>query len=133
MQERESLEAFLNAIDAAPRALRRDGCDDWHITGKHGHIYVDGGGYLIVITTDESARRWGNIKRNLPLCKVTQDGDDGGALRLDRLPSPHEAEIIRNATGIRKRRYVTPEAKATLASRLSKKPYKTASGNPGLI
>jgi hypothetical protein len=45
MHERAHLEALLNAIDATPRALRRDACGDWHIGGKHGHILADGKGY----------------------------------------------------------------------------------------
>jgi hypothetical protein len=57
MHERAHLEALLNAIDATPRALRRDACGDWHIGGKHGHILADGKGYLIVVATECPVRR----------------------------------------------------------------------------
>jgi hypothetical protein len=41
---------------------------------------------------------------------VQQDGDDEGVLMLDRLPAPHEAAIIREATGIRKKRTISDES-----------------------
>ena len=40
---------------------------------------------------------------SLAFCRVTQDGDDEGCLHLDRLPTAAEAELIREAVGIRKR------------------------------
>jgi hypothetical protein len=45
---------------------------------------------------------------------VTQEGDDEGVLRLDRLPTPAEAEAIRDVIGIRRRRHLTAEALARL-------------------
>jgi hypothetical protein len=86
---------------------------DYAIRGKFGHIYPDGDGYLLCVHTNESARRWSGIKAKLtPFCRLTQDGDDEGALHLDHLPTPAEAELIRDALGIRKRRELTPEALA---------------------
>ena len=82
---------------------------DWGIHGKLGHIYADGAGYLLCVSTEESPRRWTYVKRRLGFCIVTQDGDDEGCLRLDRLPAPHEADAIREAIGIRKRRQTTSE------------------------
>jgi hypothetical protein len=103
MHERAHLEALLNALDASSRALRRDGCGDWHIKGKRGHILADGKGWLIV-ATDESIRRWTNVKRRLSFCRITQDGDDDGCLHLDRLPSAAEAELIRDAVHVKRKR-----------------------------
>jgi hypothetical protein len=34
---------------------------------------------------------------------ITQDGDDEGVARLHDLPAPEQAEVIRDALGIRKR------------------------------
>jgi hypothetical protein len=76
MHERAHLETLLTALDATPRALRRDACSDWTIRGKHGQIVADGKGWLIVVATDESTRRWTNVKRRLSFCRITQDGDD---------------------------------------------------------
>jgi hypothetical protein len=97
MHERAHLESLLNALDASPRALRRDGCGDWMIRGKHGHILADSKGYLITVATDESSRRWNSVKKRLSFCRITQDGDDEGCLHLDRLPTRAEADLIRDA------------------------------------
>jgi hypothetical protein len=110
------LDSLLDALDASPVALRRDQCGDWAIAGKLGHVYQDSDGYLLCVTTDESPRRWTNVKQRLAFCHVSQDGDDEGCLRLDRLPAPHEAEVIREALGIRKRRHLCPDALAKARS-----------------
>jgi hypothetical protein len=108
MNERAHLEILLTALDATPRALRRDGCGDWAIEGKCGYIYADGSGFLIVIITGDSIRRWANAKGKLTFCRVTQDGDDEGCLHLDHLPMPPEAELIREALRIKcKHHYAT--------------------------
>ena len=60
-----------------------------------------------------TVQRWKKTKRLLP-GKVSQDGDDEGTLRLDRLPTAAEAELIRDLIGIRKRRHVTAEALSNL-------------------
>jgi hypothetical protein len=118
--DRASLLALLAALDASPRALQRDLSrgegrnGDWGIRGKLGHIYADGSGYLLCVTTDESPRRWTNVKARLRFCHVTQDGDDEGCFHLNRLPAQHEVEAIREALGIRKRRVLTPKGRAQL-------------------
>jgi hypothetical protein len=112
---------LLTALDASHVALRRDlnGKGDIGIHGKLGHIYADGTGFLLCITAkderDQSPRRWTNIKRRLAFCRLTQDGDDEGCLRLDRLPTSAEAALIREALGIRKRRTLTEGGRAQLA------------------
>jgi hypothetical protein len=130
MHERSKLETLLNALDASPRALRKDGCGDWTIRGKTGQIFADDDGWLIVIQTDESTRRWTNIKRRLSFCRVTQDGDDEGFLHLDRLPNAAKAERIRDAIHLRRKRHYTPEqltTKAALATGLSRSTTKSPS------
>ena len=107
-QVRSRLEMLLGALDASLTALRLDGCGDWVIFGKLGHIYIDGQGFLLYATTGESARRWFNVKQRLSFCRLTQDGDDEGCLHLDRLPTKIEASAIRKALGIRKRRHLPP-------------------------
>ena len=76
---RSRLETLLGPLDASPTALRLDGCGDWAIIGKLGHIYIDyldGRGFLLCVTAGESARRWFNVKQRLSFCRLTQDGDD---------------------------------------------------------
>jgi len=112
--DRASLLALLAALDASPRSLRRDDCGDYAINGKHGHVYADGSGYLLCVTTGESPRSWTGVKRRLGFGQLRQNGDDEGSLQLDRLPAPHEAAAIRDALGIRKRRTMTSEGLSQL-------------------
>jgi hypothetical protein len=124
--ERARLETLLTTLDATPRALRRDDCGDWAIKGKRGHICADGRGLLMVVSPGGSVRRWTNIKRKLDFCRVTQDGDDGGCLRLDHLPTPKEADLIRHGLRIKRKRQLTPDQRATRAARLKKKTTRDA-------
>jgi hypothetical protein len=116
--DRSQLEELLDALNASPTALRLDGCGDWAIVGKFGQIVSDGQGFLLCITTGESARRWFNVKQRLSFCRVTQDGDDEGCLCLGHLPAMIEAGAIREALGIRKRRQVSAAAMVQAISAL---------------
>jgi hypothetical protein len=118
--EHAHLEALLAALDATRRALRRNTCGDWTIRGKRGHIYADGSGFLIVVSPGDSIRRWTNTKRKLDFCRVTQDGDDEGCLHLDHLPTPKEADLIRETVRIRRKRRYTPDQLADITARLKK-------------
>jgi hypothetical protein len=120
MNERTHLETLLTALDATPRALRRDSCGDWAIKGKRCYIYADGTGFLIVVSTGNFIRLWTNTKLKLAFCRVTQDGDDEGCLHLDHLPTAAEADLIRDALGIKRKRHYTPDQMATIAARLKK-------------
>jgi hypothetical protein len=113
---RAQLERLVVALDASPRSLQRDQCDDWQIRGKLGHVYVDGAGYLLIVMSDESARRWNSVKARLHFCYLLNDGDDEGCFHLDRLPTPAEVAVIREALGIRKRRHLSDDAKAKAQS-----------------
>ena len=124
--ERAHLETLLTALSATRRAFWRDTCGDWAIWGKRGHIYADGSGFLIVVCTGGFIRLWANTKRKLDFCRVTQDGDDEGCLHLDHLPTPKEAELIRHALRIKRKRQLTPDQRATRAARLKKKPTRDA-------
>jgi hypothetical protein len=130
--DRVRLQALLTALDASPVAVQRDlhrgegRGGDYGIRGKQGHIYVDGDGFLLCVTAkderEQSPRRWTNIKHRLAFCRLTQDGDDEGCLRLDRLPTLAETIPIREALGIKRKRHLTPEAVASLKDRLSARP-----------
>lgn len=115
--DRQRLQALLTALDATPRALRRDPCGTFAIMGKAGHIFADGLGYLLCVCTGELVRRWTGVKSRLRFCRVTQDGDDEGCLHLDRLPTRTEASAIREALGIRQRTHFSAETIASLRSR----------------
>ena len=125
---REHLETMLEALDASPGALRRPACRGWtgdyQITGRLGHILADGDGCLLHIHTGDTdkptPRRWNNVKGRLAFCRLMQDGDDEGILRLDRLPTAAEADLIREALGIRKRRHLSDEELARVTSALER-------------
>jgi hypothetical protein len=120
MYERARLERLLTALDATARVVRRDSCRDWVIKGERGYIYADGCGFLIVVSTGDSIRLWANTKRKLDFCRVTQDGDDQGCLHLDRLPTPAEADLIRDALRIKRKRHYRPDQLPSITARLSK-------------
>ncbi len=106
------LETLLTALDASPLALRRDKCAEWAINGRLGHIFADGAGFLLCVTTGGSIRRWTKVKQRLGFCRVTQNGDNEGCLRLDHLPTPVEAATIRKALRIRRLRHLSSQAMA---------------------
>jgi hypothetical protein len=102
--------ALLTALNAWDRALRRDECGTWTIIGMRGtvHTWGDGRTWALYVAC-RSAQHWTWTKKRLTFCKVTQDGDDEGVLRLHRLPTPQEAEAIRDILGVRKRMEFSPE------------------------
>jgi hypothetical protein len=111
----EQQRSMLAALNASRPQLRRDECGDWRINGSSGYIYADGSEFLLGVQC-QSPRAWTFAKRQLAFCRVTQDGDDEGCLHLDHLPDIAEAQTIRTVLGIRKRRDMTPESLAKLAS-----------------
>jgi hypothetical protein len=108
--DREQQRLLLTALNAWDRALRRDECSAWCITGKHGSIHTWGDGKTWVLWVGcRSALHWTWIKKRLGFCTVEQDGDDEGCLRLHELPTVEQAEEIRRALGLRKRVEISPE------------------------
>jgi hypothetical protein len=94
---------LLAALGAWDRALRRDELAAWCIQGTRGRIYTDGKGWVIYVS-GRSVRHWSAVRARLAaFCTVTQNGDDEGVARLHDLPAPEQAEVIRDALGIRKR------------------------------
>jgi hypothetical protein len=116
MHERAKLETLITSLDASPRSLRRDSCGDWQIRGRQGHVYADGKGFLIVVTTDASSRRWNNVKTRLAFCRITKDGDDEGCLHIARLPTPAEADLIREAIDLKRRVHLSDAERERRAS-----------------
>jgi hypothetical protein len=96
---------LLVALGARECALRLDECECWRIGGNRGHIYTWGDDQSwVMYCRCRSSKAWAFAKRRLAgYAKVTQDGDDEGCLRLDRLPTADEAATIRDLLGIPKR------------------------------
>src|SRR6185295_9555279 len=91
------------ALGAWDRALRRDELAAWRIQGTRGHIYTDGKAWVMYVA-GRSVRHWSAVRTKLAtFATITQDGDEEGVARLHDLPAPEQAEVIREALGIRKR------------------------------
>lgn len=126
--DRARLLTLVDALGARASTLRRDECGDWRITGKLGWIYAasaldapDRPGFQIYcrcapeFAEPTSSQAWTWAKKALAFCRVTQDGDMEGMLFLERLPTPTEAEIVRDKLGIPKKRDVSDEERARLS------------------
>jgi hypothetical protein len=124
MTDLERLRALADALNASKLAIRRDllhgegySGDDYGLFGSAGHVYVNGSGFWLYVQCSDAPRRWTNIKRSLgAFCHLVNDGDDEGAFILDDLPTTEQAEAIRAALRIRKRRQMTEEGLAALES-----------------
>src|SRR5687767_12878433 len=96
--------ALVAALSSSSTSLRRDECGAWRINGRRGHSYAWGDNQTAVMYVDSgSARSWTSHKRRLGFCRVTQNGDTEGCLRLMALPTPQQAAVIREVLGVRKR------------------------------
>jgi hypothetical protein len=132
--DREQQKSLLGALRASDRALQRDECNAWTIAGTRGTIHTWGDGTTWVLYVRcRSALHWGWTKKKLAFCTVTQDGDDEGCLRLHQLPTPAQAEAIRDAVGIRKRREISETERERLrAFAFERNPRSEATGEQNI-
>jgi hypothetical protein len=110
VRQRPALIAFAEALGSASTTLRRNDNGDWRIKGRLGFIYAipgtldePGRERFLLYCERETKQAWTWAKKFLSICTVTQDGDTEGVLFLDRLPTPAEAETIRDVIGVAKR------------------------------
>jgi hypothetical protein len=89
----------------AKAAMILDDCELWIIEGKRGYIssWGDGETFLIYVGC-RSSKHWIATKKRLEFCKVTQDGDEEGCLRLFELPTANQAQSLRKALQIHQRK-----------------------------
>ena len=74
--DRTQQKALLAALGAWDRALRRDECGAWCISGNHGRVYTWGDGKTWVMhVTCQSSKQWTYARGRLGFCEVTQDCD----------------------------------------------------------
>jgi hypothetical protein len=111
--DRELLLNLASTLSVSKARLKRDGCGDWIIRGRRGHILTDGIAMYVYLAC-KTKRRWENAKSALGLV-ATQDGDTEGVLRLDDLPSEPLAETLRRLLGLRKSVRPSDKQRATLA------------------
>ena len=124
--DKQQLRSMLTALDVAGNQMRLDECRTWTIMGKRGYVATWGdGARWFIYCAPGSGRKWNNLRRDLsPLGKCTQDGDDEGIIRLDRLPTAEEATAIRKAVGLIKRPPINPEVVKANLSRPSVSPVQ---------
>jgi hypothetical protein len=115
--QRSALLELVKTLGCRDNALRRDECSDRRINGKQGHIYSVPEGFQLVFFARCGVTEWDGdgphiedytgAKRALIFCRLAQDGTGEGIFLLDRLPTPGEAEIIRDTLAIAKKREVS--------------------------
>lgn len=113
-RDKVQLAELLAALNGSPSALRRDDAELWILRGRPGcyaATWGDGKSWQLVVAPEEiiSVRQWTYHKTRLAFAELTQDGDAEGCFRLHRLPTPAEAETIRDIIGIRKCVELSPE------------------------
>jgi hypothetical protein len=116
-QDKLLLQTLSDALDISHQRIRLDPCRDWNIVGTRGHVFTDTKLWYVFVAAT-SKRRWNNIKNNLAFMEVSQDGDEEGILKLERMPTPLEAKTIRAVIGLRPRTKPTEEQKAELRDRI---------------
>jgi hypothetical protein len=126
-KQREALLSLRGALGCRDNALRRDECSDWRISGKQGWVYTVPEGFQLVFFARTGVNEWDGegphiedyvrAKRNLIFCRLAQDGTGEGIFVLDRLPTPDEAEVIRDTLVISKKRDMGEPSEAQMAAR----------------
>jgi hypothetical protein len=126
-KQREALLLFRLALNCRDNALRRDECSDWRINGRQGHIYAVPEGFQLVFFARNGVNEFDGdgphiedylkAKRDLIFSRLAQDGTGEGIFMLDRLPTPAEAEVIRDTLGIFKRKDMGEPTDAQLTAR----------------
>ncbi len=117
--DRKLLLELCNHLEISKNNLKRDGLDYWNLFGRRGKIDTDSVFWYLRVSCN-SKRTWRRVKESLPTMVLWQDGDDEGALRLQRYPTKEEAQKIRNIVGFRRTIKFTEEQKEMLKNRLQK-------------
>ena len=104
--DRACLELMREALNAAHNGVRLDECRMWTVRGSRGYVSTWGDGQTWMLAVgSKTPRHWTFAKQRIAsfpgLAQLTQDGDEEGAFRLMRLPTPAEAAERRHAAGVR--------------------------------
>ncbi len=103
--DKAQLHLMLTALDAAQSQMRLDACRAWTLRGKRGYLATWGDGHRrFIYCCPGTVGKWNRMRQALsPLGHCTQDGDAEGIIRIDTLPTPEQAALIRKAIGLAKR------------------------------
>lgn len=91
------LQEMAERMNCSQSKIKLDGCGDWNIFGRNGHLYTDGLGVLFFYYAPNSIRKWNNFKKRFNFMEVHVDGDDEGISAMYRLPTEEEGEMLRKA------------------------------------
>ena len=116
-EDKKLLQKLSEALNSSEERIHLDECGDWNIFGRKGKIFTDAELWYIYISA-KSKRHWSSIKKKLNFMVISQDGDDEGILKLERMPSQEEAEIVREMVGLNKRPAFTDEYREQLKIRV---------------
>jgi hypothetical protein len=125
-RDKAHLVELFDALHVSPSVLRRNDDGLWTLRGRPGcyaSSWGDGKSWQLVVAPEDeiSPLQWTWFRKRLPFAEVTQDGEADGCLRLSRLPTPAEAELIRDIIGLRKRMDLSAEARADRTARLPRR------------
>lgn len=116
-KDREYLLGLVDSLGISKKNLRKDELGYWNLYGRRGKIDTDGEFWYVRISC-KSRTIWQNVKHAISFMVKWQDGDDEGALRLDRYPTEEEANKIRKILGFSRRVQPSEEYKELLRERL---------------
>jgi hypothetical protein len=114
--DRARQQQLLDALGGWRRALRRDRCGAWIVVGTRGRIFTWGDGETWLLHYETGSERADTYAFNRLLALPCCAKEPGWRVRLTRLPTPDQAEDIRDVLGIRKRRTISDEERERLKS-----------------
>jgi hypothetical protein len=126
--DRHLLIRLAESLSVSQGRIRRDLCGDWVIVGTRGHVLTDGTAAFAYLPAG-TARRWEKAKSILNFLSPTQDGDTEGILRLDGMPTPEQAKVIRKLLGFRPRTELSEADRAELKNRFKTPSQRAVSGD----
>ena len=129
--ERERERAQIDRLASVMHCrFTRDDCADYVIQGQSGNIHIDGAGYSVAVML-ETKMQWTYALRALhKFCELRQRGDTEGVLHMAGLPTPAQAEALREALGVKKRRECSDETLERLRNMGFKPAIKGELGAP---
>lgn len=128
-EDKRLLQQLSDSLETSYQRIRLDECGDWNIFGRKGKISTDTKLWYVYIP-GQTKRQWNAAKHKLKFMEVSQDGDEEGILKLERMPNLEEAKIIRKVLGLRQRVVLTEEDRALLKIRFKSSSQEGVSRSP---
>jgi len=117
IEDRAYLITLCDKLDISNRRICKDSYGNAYLQGRKGFIDTDSEFWYVRISC-RTPTLWKNVKKRLNFMVLWQDGDEEGALRLDRYPTEKESEIIRENVGFSRKPKLTEEERKSRIERL---------------